>query len=163
MSIFNPEIIISTLGKYHVRYVLIGALAARLQGFPRVTADIDITPAKDSENLQNLATALIELDARVFTESVPEGLVFDCTGISLAKSEMWNLITSSGRIDIAFKPAGTLGYHDLMNNAVQYSVYGFQIFAASLEDIIRSKKVSDRTQDRQDIIILNEILSKKNQ
>jgi hypothetical protein len=32
--------------------------------------------------------------------------------------------------------------------------------AESLKDIIRSKKASDRPQDRQDIIILNEILKR---
>jgi hypothetical protein len=50
---------------------LIGALAARLQGFPRLTADADITPARDRDNLERLAAALRELDARVYTESVP--------------------------------------------------------------------------------------------
>ena len=44
-----------------------GALAARLHGFPRVTADADITPARDPGNLERLAAALRELDARVFT------------------------------------------------------------------------------------------------
>lgn len=52
----------------------LSALAARLQGLPRLMADADITPATDDENLENLAGALQELDARVFTEEVPEGL-----------------------------------------------------------------------------------------
>jgi hypothetical protein len=57
------------LAKHGVRYVLIGALAARLQGFPRVTADADITPSDDRENLEKLAAALRELGARVYTRS----------------------------------------------------------------------------------------------
>ena len=32
-----------------------------------MTADADITPARDVENLQRLALALRELDARVYT------------------------------------------------------------------------------------------------
>jgi hypothetical protein len=40
----DPERIITTLARHDVRYVLIGAAAARLQGFPRMTADADITP-----------------------------------------------------------------------------------------------------------------------
>ncbi|HXG72562.1 MAG TPA: hypothetical protein VNJ04_18315, partial [Gemmatimonadaceae bacterium] len=74
---FDPERLISTLGKHKVKFVLIGALAARLHGFPRLTADADITPASDKTNLGLLAAALTELDAKVYTESVPEGLAFD--------------------------------------------------------------------------------------
>jgi len=44
-----------TLARRRVRYVLIGAVAARLQGFPRMTADADITPARDEDNLRRLA------------------------------------------------------------------------------------------------------------
>lgn len=51
MSAFDPERILRALAARDVRYVLVGATAARLQGFPRLTADADITPARDSENL----------------------------------------------------------------------------------------------------------------
>ena len=35
----DPERLITTLARHEVKYVLIGAVAARLQGFPRMTAD----------------------------------------------------------------------------------------------------------------------------
>jgi hypothetical protein len=68
---FDPEKMIRTLSRHRVRFVLIGALAARLHGFPRLTADADITPASDKRNLDRLAAALVDLDAMVYTESVP--------------------------------------------------------------------------------------------
>jgi hypothetical protein len=155
---FDPERIVLALAKHDVQYVLIGALAARLQGFPRVTADADITPARDSGNLERLAAALRELDARVFTESVPEGLAFDCSARTLERAAMWNLVTSAGRLDVAFQPSGTEGYEDLSENALQYEVFGVELLAADLRDIIRSKEAADRPQDRQDVIILRELL-----
>ncbi len=97
----DPERIVRILAEHGVDYVLIGALAARLQGFPRLTADIDITPARDPENVRRLAAALRELDARVYTDGVPEGLAFDCSGATLARAELWDLITSAGRLDLA--------------------------------------------------------------
>jgi hypothetical protein len=154
----DPERIARVLAKHAVNYVLIGALAARLQGFPRLTADADITPARDPENLERLAAALRELDARVFTEGVPEGLVFDCSAPTLGRAEQWNLITSAGRIDIAFVPAGTEGYADLATGAVRFEVFGVELLAACLRDIIRSKEAADRPQDRQDVLVLREIL-----
>lgn len=158
MAVFDPERILKVLDSHHIQYVLIGALAARLQGFPRMTADAGITPSTEVENLKRLAAALEELDARIFTEAQPRGLPFDCSAETLSKAEMWNLVTTAGRLDIAFRPAGTGGYQDLKKNAVQFEVYGIELWAARLADIIRSKKAADRPQDRQDIIILNEIL-----
>lgn len=146
------------LAAHGVRFVLIGALAARLQGFPRLTADADITPARDAENLERLAAALRELDARVYTEAVPEGLPFDCTPALLGRADMWNLVTTAGRLDVAFVPAGTRGYDDLAGGAVRFEVYGIELLAARLEDIIRSKEAADRPQDRQDVALMQEML-----
>ncbi|HUF27833.1 MAG TPA: hypothetical protein VMM18_12735 [Gemmatimonadaceae bacterium] len=155
---FDPERIVTVLARHRVRYVLIGALAARLQGFPRLTADADITPARDAENLDRLADALRELEARIYTEAVPAGLEFDCTPAMLARAEVWNLITSAGRLDVAFRPSGTEGYDDLARSAIRYEVFGVELHAASLPDIVRSKEASDRPQDRQDVPILREIM-----
>ena len=156
----DPERLITTLAAHGVRYVLIGALAARLQGFPRTTADADITPATDADNLERLAAALRDLDARVYTESLPEGLAFDCSAATLGRASMWNLVTSAGRLDLAFEPSGTSGYNDLIEGAVRYEVFGAELHAASLADIIRSKEAADRPQDRQDVIILREMLKR---
>jgi hypothetical protein len=156
----DPERLITTLARHEVQYVLIGAMGARLQGFPRVTADANITPARDAENLRRLADALRELDARVYTDSVPEGLPFDCSPSMLARPELWNLVTSAGRLDVAFVPAGTKGFDDLVRNAVSFEVFGVRLHVASLADIIRSKEAADRPQDRQDVVILRAMLER---
>ena len=157
----DPERIVTTLARHGVRYVLIGALAARLQGFPRLTADADITPSRDRDNLERLARALRELDARVYTDGIPEGLPFDCSATALARAEMWNLVSAAGRIDIAFQPSGTRGYEDLAEGAVAFEVYGVELQVAALEDIIRSKEAADRPQDRQDVVVMREILRRR--
>lgn len=141
--------------------MLVGALAARLQGFPRLTADADITPARDTANLEKLAEALRELKARVYAEDAPDGLAFDASAPALARAELWNLVTSAGRLDIVFEPAGTKGYDDLKASAVRYEVFGVQLHAAALRDIVRSKKAADRPQDRQDVAVLVEMLRKR--
>jgi hypothetical protein len=157
----DPERLIAVLAAHRVRYVLIGALGARMQGFSRVTADADITPARDDENLKHLASALRELDARVFTETIPEGLAFDFTARALSNSELWNLVTTAGRLDIAFVPSGTTGYDDLARDAVQFDVNGTLLQVARLEDIIRSKIAANRPQDRQDVVVMRELLERR--
>ena len=158
---FDPERIVRVLAAHEVEYILVGALAARLQGFPRLTADVDLTPARNQENLERLASALRELDARVFTDSVPEGLVFDCSATALANADLWNLVTSAGRVDLVFEPAGTGGYDDLRRTAVRFEAFGARLEAASLADIIRSKETADRPQDRQDVAIMREMLRRE--
>jgi hypothetical protein len=157
---FDPERIIRVLAAHRVEYVLIGALAARLQGFPRLTADADITPARSDANLERLAAAMRELDACVYTDGVPEGLPFDCSAATLRRAEIWNLATSAGRIDIAFKPSGTEGFDDLRKSAAVFEVFGVELLAASLQDIIRSKEAADRPQDRQDVAVMKEMVER---
>jgi hypothetical protein len=160
---FDPERIVTTLARHGVRYVLIGALAARLQGFPRLTADADITPSRDRNNLERLARALRELGARVYTEGIPEGLAFDCSATLLARAEVWNLVSAAGRIDVAFQPSGTCGYDDLRQGAIAFEVYGVELAVASLEDIVRSKEAADRPQDRQDVVVMREIIRRRSE
>ena len=160
MSAFDPERILRAFAARHVRYVLVGATAARLQGFPRLTADADITPGRDGENLDRLAAALRDLRARVYTESVPEGLPFSCDADTLARAKLWNLVTDAGRVGIIFEPSGTRGFEDLVRSAVTFRVFGVEVHAASLEDILRSKQASSRPQDQQDVIVLREMLKR---
>jgi hypothetical protein len=154
VAAFDPERLIRTLHRHHVRFVLIGALAARLHGFPRLTADADITPATDRLNLDRLAAALRELEARVYTESVPEGLAFNCSPATLIRAKIWNLVTIAGRLDLAFEPAGTEGYEDLAKSAERFEAFGVKFEAASLDDIIRSKEAAARPKDLDDVVLL---------
>lgn len=157
----DPERLVTVLAEHDVRYVLIGALAARLQGFPRVTANLDITPERQADNLVRLATALTALKARVYTEAVPEGLPFDCSAAMLGRADTWNLVTDAGRVDVSFKPSGTDGYDDLSRQAVRFEVFGVTLDVARLEDILRSKEAANRPKDRQDAMVLREMIRRQ--
>ena len=67
---------------------------------------------------------------------------------------MWNLVTAAGRVDVAFKPAGTKGFADLVTNAEKFKAYGVTFLTASLDDIIRSKEAANRPKDRDDVAIM---------
>lgn len=154
----DPNLLFATLAKHGVQFVLVGALGARLNGFPRMTADADIAPARDDKNLEHLADALRALDARVFTDGVPEGLPFDISARTLARAEMWNLVTEAGRLDVIFQPAGTNGFEELSKSADLFEIYGGELRVAPLQDILRMKEAADRPQDRQDAAVIRSIL-----
>ncbi|MCU1487387.1 MAG: hypothetical protein JWN67_4133 [Actinomycetia bacterium] len=145
---FHPAEIVEVLRRHDVEYVAIGAFAALAQGAPiPATADIDVTPRTTAKNLQRLSAALDELEARIRTEAIPEGLPFRHDGKSLGQAQTWNLQCRHGDFDIAFRPSGTDGYDDLIRTATIVVVDGQPTVVASIDDIIRSKTAAGRLKD----------------
>jgi hypothetical protein len=144
---FQPEKILAVLEKHHVAYVLIGGFAATIHGSPYVTSDVDITPDRGRDNLGRLSAALSELGARIRTEGEPEGIAFGHDAESLNRSELLNLTTRYGDLDIALTPAGTTGYADLRRDAIDLEVLGVNVPVASLADVVRSKAAAGRPKD----------------
>lgn len=153
--------ILEALHRNKVDYILIGGLAAVYHGSPFPTEDADISPDMDRRNLDKLATALRELNARVRTDSEPSGLPFSCDGETLAAAETWNLTTDAGDLDVTFKPSGTGGYRDLHRDAAQVRLYGVSVRIASLGDVIRSKQAANRPKDQRMLPTLREILARR--
>jgi len=146
---FQPAEIIAALERHGVRYVVIGGLAATLHGSPLMTTDADICPAREEDNLQRLARALVELRARIRTAGVPEGLAFACDAAFLSRIEVaLNLTTRFGDLDLSILPSGTSGFEDLRQHAVMMSLMGRPVAVASLADVIRSKEAANRPKDQ---------------
>ena len=108
---FQPAEIIAALERHAVRYVVIGGLAATLHGSPVMTTDADICPAREGDDLERLARALVGLRARIRTPGVPEGLAFAC-----------DLTTRFGDLDLSFVPSGTSGFEDLRQHVAVASL-----------------------------------------
>jgi len=145
---FDASAIVSAFNRHGVRYVVIGAFAAQLQGAPIPrTRDIDVTPSSEADNLARLSAALKALRARIRSAGVPEGLPFDHDGTSLGQVDVWNLTSPHGEFDISFVPRGTQGYDDLARHARVVDAGGQAIPVADLEDVIRSKEAARRPKD----------------
>lgn len=146
-SPLDPKRLISTLVQRDVKFVVIGAIAAIAQGYPLNTQDLDITPAREHENLERLATALKELDARLRIPNDPSGIELPIEPRFLGSVDSWTLKTPSGDIDVHFAPSGTAGYEDLKRAAVTAELWGHNVLVASLPDIIRMKEAAGRPKD----------------
>ena len=139
--------VLAVLQRHEVRYVLIGGLAAQVRGSAYNTNDIDITPDRAHENLAKLSAALRDLNARVRSPDVPEGLPFDHDAASLARADVSNLTTDAGDLDISFVPTGTQGFEDLVRDAGTVEITGVPVLVASLADVVRSKQAAGRPKD----------------
>lgn len=152
---------LAILIRNRVRFVVIGGFGAVAHGSPFPTEDLDITPDQEVQNLQRLSDALRELDARIRTDAVPEGLPFSHNGESLAAAGVWNLTTEYGDLDISMVPNGTTGYPDLLRDATEIAGFGLLVPTASLADIIRSKQAANRPKDQRVLPVLREILASR--
>jgi hypothetical protein len=157
----RPRELLSVLARHEVDFVLIGALAATLHGSPVRTNDADICPRGGPRNLHNLAGALNELNARIYSVNDPDGVEFNVDGQMLEGAEIWNLVTRFGRLDISLRPSGTRGYEDLVRDARDIDIGdGVIVRVASLLDIIRSKEAANRDKDRAVLPLLREMLDR---
>jgi hypothetical protein len=155
----DPLEMLRALEEHGVRYVLIGAAAARVAGAPVVTEDLDVTPATDRANLERLATALRELGARLRSAVEPDGVPFPVDAEMLASADMWTLTTTAGDLDVCFTPAGTRGYRDLRREATRARLgKGLDVAVASLRDVIRSKEAAGRDKDLAQLPLLRRTL-----
>jgi hypothetical protein len=143
--------IVTVLLEHSVRFVVIGGFAIQLHevtGLAR-TSDIDITPERSRGNLERLADALTDLDARIRGEGLPdEGLPVQWHRDLLDRMDVaLNLVTRFGPLDLSLEPTGTSGYDDLAASAIEISLGPTSVPTASLEDIVRSKEAAGRAKD----------------
>lgn len=158
MTALDPDALFACLEQHGVKFVLIGGLAAVLHGSPLPTVDADICPSREPDNLQRLAAALADLDARIRTADTPEGVPFPRDASFLAGVELLNLVTMAGDLDLAFLPAGGADYFALSARAKAVHVRGMTIMVAALEDVIHSKEAANRPKDRRNLPVLRQLL-----
>ncbi len=153
------ERIVAVLNDHKVKYVVVGGLAALLQGVPLPrTVDIDVTPAADPANKKRLAAALRELDATLRAPGLDEPIEIALDERTFTGMTTMTFVTLFGPFDISFVPDGTTGYDDLIRHAQVLERAGVRIPVASLEDITRSKRAAGREKDAAHVRILVEHL-----
>jgi hypothetical protein len=152
--------VVETLNRHGVRYVLIGGVAATLHGSPLRTGDTNVCPDVRADNLEKLAVALRALKARIRTEGVEGGLPFSCDATFLSRVALLKLETDAGDLDVSFVPSGTQGYDDLVAHVARFDLDGVIAPTAALLDIIRSKTAANRAKDQASLPVLDELARK---
>jgi hypothetical protein len=151
--VYDPLGELRTLQSHDVRFVVIGGLAARLWGSPTMTNDTDVCYARDMPNLERLADALTELQARL--RGVEDDVAFILDARTFAAGQNFTFVTTAGSLDVLGIPAGVGGFDELAANAVQFDLgEGLVVPVCDLDDLIRMKRAAGRPKDRIELEVL---------
>jgi hypothetical protein len=133
-----------------VRFVLVGGVAAVLQGVPVNTFDIDVVQARDPENARRLAAVLRSLDA-CYRDHLPKRLEPREEDPTLP--DQHRLRTRFGPLDLFGRIAGEKGYEDLIDRASLMDLgRGLRVHVLDLEVLVEVKEALGRDKDRAQLL-----------
>jgi predicted nucleotidyltransferase len=134
----QPELAVlaKALNEHRLEAILIGNMAAALHGAPVSTIDIDLFFRKTPRNMQKLKLVAAALDAVILRPYYPVSALF-----RLQRERDGLQIDFMGHID------GVPSYEGVRDRADLYEIGGNSLRAASLDDIIRSKRAAGRAKD----------------
>ena len=155
---FDPITVLRALDRRRVAYVVIGGLGRVIRGSPRLTDGTDIVPSMREENVQKLALALEDLNAR---RSDGRRLRLDA---DLAREPLAELASDAGQLKIVPEPAGTRGYDDLRRGATREPLgSGLRPSIASLGDHARMLAALGRDEDAAELRTVRRLIELERQ
>ena len=144
-----------------IRYLVIGGIAVNLQGYMRLTVDLDVMVDLSENNLTKIVNSMERL------EYAPRVPVKSSDFISEEKRNAW--IREKGAIaftfvhirraskQVDFLLANPMDFEDAYKRKEIKTVSGVQIPIASVDDIIALKVASARPRDKEDIEYLKRV------
>lgn len=148
---------LAVLTEEHVEFILVGGIAAALQGAPVLTQDVDILYRIEEQNLDRLERALERLNA--VARHDPRRLRF---GRSQLQSTGHKLsATDAGPLDILGSLNEGVLYEHVAETADEMEVVGCLVRVISLELLVQLKRELGRPKDLALLPVLEATLREK--
>jgi hypothetical protein len=138
-----------------VKFILVGGLAAVVQGAPVTTMDVDIVHQQSNENVAKLFTFLNSISAfyRRPDDKIIKPKKKDLLGTGHAL-----FTTSSGPLDVLAVIEEGKGFKELIGHTVEIEFRGHIIHVLDLEVLVELKRASKDFKDKQRLPVLEETL-----
>lgn len=148
--------ILRTLSRHDVDFILVGGVAAILQGSPLTTDDVDIVYSSSEENIARLVSALSELEASYLD---PAGRHIEPNASRLSSMRVHLLKTKCGRVDALRTRGNDLAFVDLIDKTRVLEIADFEVSTLQLETLIETKEHADRPKDHYQLPFLRQLLA----
>jgi hypothetical protein len=147
--------LLETLTSADVRFVVIGGVALVLRGSGRLTVDLDVCYARDTENIDRLAAALAPRHPRL--RGAPPELPFIWDAQTLRSGLNFTLTTDLGDLDLLGEVTGLGRYDAVQRLATEQDVAGLRLHVLTVEGLERAKRAAGRAKDLLDLEEIAEI------
>lgn len=156
----NPSFreILELLNRHEVEYIVVGGVAAVIQGAPVTTFDIDTLVRISDENASRLLRVLDELEAH-FREH--QSKVRPTKEDIMAGGHLL-LMTRAGPLDVLGFIGNDARYEDLVDASSHVSMTMGSIRVLSLEELVRQKRATNRPKDQAALALLEDVLKRRN-
>jgi hypothetical protein len=144
-----------------LEYAVVGGVAVNIHGVPRLTYDVDIVVATSEASLRRCREVLEGLGLRSRLPFALETIAPTSTRIELETERNLVAVTVTDpanplrEVDVLVAPS--LDPDGIAARAVRRSAGAVTVRVATLEDIVRMKRISNRPQDLADIAHLERL------
>jgi predicted nucleotidyltransferase len=150
--------LLRVLSEGGVEFIIIGGVAAVLQGSAHVTYDLDVLYRRTPDNLQRIARSLEPIAP--YLRGAPPGLPFHLDAATLARGLNFTLITSLGDLDLLGEVSG-FTYEQLQLESEQMTLEGYTAYCVSLRRLIALKRSAGRQKDLDALAGLEALLEER--
>lgn len=149
------ELIIKALVAAKVRFVVIGGVAATIQGSARFTNDIDLCYDTAPDNVERLVALLVKWKA--YLRGVEPGLPFIMDARAFRITPVMTLTSEVGAIDVLDVVPGVGDYAAALKASEPVRIGGVEFRSLTLDALIASKRAVRRPKDVEQLIELEAI------
>jgi predicted nucleotidyltransferase len=138
-----------------VEFILVGGLAAVVQGAPITTIDVDIVHRQTKDNITRLISFLKSIGAyhRRLDDEIIEPAAEHISGKGHSL-----FVTNYGPLDVLASIEKGQIYEDLIDHTVEIEFRGHLIRVLNLETLTELKRLSKDSRDKQRLSVLEETL-----
>ncbi len=141
----RPVGILEALDRETVDYVIIGEIAAAINGLRYTSAVLEICYSRDEENLKQLVLALKPFEPRLRDADQKVSFQFDFQTLQDGSNFPLNL--ESTNLDLIVEVHGIGAFRDVLRNSESMTLYKRKRHKLSLDALIRAKRAAGRKKD----------------
>ncbi len=150
---------LQTLVRHNVDFIIVGGVAAAIQGATISTFDLDLVHSRNPENITRLLEALDELEAHY---RIPGAESLKPTRSHLESEGHQLLMTRFGQLDLLGIIGSGTGYAELLPDSIEENVAGIKLRILKLAAVIRTKEQTGHDKDKATLALLRRTLEERN-